>query len=283
MARRGWQDPSWDLLAAQLIDDGRAFRRFFSIVQAMSGRFEQSALAIFAAMIFDGLDGRVARLTHTQSAFGAEYDSLADMVSFGVAPALVMYVWALQDFSAARTVPLLGTWVTTKLGWIAAFIYCSCAALRLARFNTQLEVADKRFFVGLPSPAAACLIAGMVWALNEYHIRGADVKWLAWVLTMFAGLTMVSNFKYYSGKDINLRKSVSFPVVVAITLTLVGLVALSDSLPEMLFTLFIAYALSGYGLALWRYLKRKQSLAPGACGSLIASCQLATLVLYSDS
>ena len=195
------------------------------------------------------------------SAFGAEYDSLADMVSFGVAPALVIYVWALQDFSAARNVPLLGSWLTSKLGWIAAFIYCACAALRLARFNTQLEVSDKRFFVGLPSPAAACLVAGMVWALNEYQINGADVKWLAWTLTIFGGLTMVSNFKYYSGKDINLRRSVSFPVVVAITLALVALVALSSTLPEMLFILFVAYACSGYGLALWRYFKRKQAFA----------------------
>ena len=106
----------------------------------------------------------------------------------------------------------LGPWLTTKLGWIAAFIYCACAALRLARFNTTLDVADKRFFQGLPSPAAACLVAGLVWAMNEYQIRGQDVKWLAWGLTVFAGLTMVSNFKFYSGKDINLRKSVSFSV-----------------------------------------------------------------------
>ncbi len=172
------------------------FAGFFSIVQAMNGRFEQSALAIFVAMVFDGLDGRVARFTHTQSAFGAEYDSLSDMVSFGVAPALVIYEWALKDFSSAQNIPMLGAWVTTKLGWIAAFIYCACAALRLARFNTQLEVADKRYFQGLPSPAAACVVAGLVWALNEHQIGGADVKWLAWVLTMFAGLTMVSNFKY---------------------------------------------------------------------------------------
>ena len=159
------------------------FAGFFSIVQAMNGHFEQSALAIFVAMVFDGIDGRVARFTHTQSAFGAEYDSLADMVSFGVAPALVIYVWALKDFSTAKNIPLLGAWLTAKLGWIAAFIYCACAALRLARFNTQLEVADKRFFQGLPSPAAACVVAGLVWAMNEYQIRGADVKWLAWVLT----------------------------------------------------------------------------------------------------
>ena len=233
------------------------FAGFFSIVQAMNGRFEQSALAIFVALVFDGLDGRVARFTHTQSAFGAEYDSLADMVSFGVAPALVISVWALKDFSGAQNIPLLGAWVTAKLGWIAAFIYCACAALRLARFNTQIEIADKRFFQGLPSPAAACVVAGLVWAMNEYQIRGAEVKWLAWVLTMFAGLTMVSNLKYYSGKDINPRKSVSFPVVVAIALAVVALVAVSSTLPEMLFILFLCYALSGYALAAWELAKGK--------------------------
>ncbi|MBI4192241.1 MAG: CDP-diacylglycerol--serine O-phosphatidyltransferase [Betaproteobacteria bacterium] len=233
------------------------FAGFFSIVQAMNGRFEQSALAIFVALVFDGLDGRVARFTHTQSAFGAEYDSLADMVSFGVAPALVIYVWALKDFSAAQNIPLLGSWLTTKLGWVAAFIYCACAALRLARFNTNIEVVDKRFFQGLPSPAAACVVAGMVWAMNEYQIRGVDVKWLAWALTVFAGLTMVSNLKYYSGKDINPRKSVSFPVVVAIALAVVVMVAASRALPEMLFILFLGYALSGYAIAAWDMIRRK--------------------------
>src|SRR5688572_6498920 len=238
------------------------FAGFFSIVQAMNGRFEHSALAIFVAMVLDGLDGRVARFTHTQSAFGAEYDSLSDMVSFGVAPALVIYVWALKDFSAAANIPPLGYWLTTKLGWIAAFIYCACAALRLARFNTQLEVADKRYFQGLPSPAAACVVAGMVWAMNEYQISGADVKWLAWILTMFAGLTMVTNLRYYSGKDINPRRSVSFPVVVAIALAVVALVAVSSTLPEMLFILFLGYALSGYVLAAWGMTRRSRGSKP---------------------
>lgn len=232
------------------------FAGFFSIVQAMNGRFEQAALAIFVALVFDGLDGRVARMTHTQSAFGAEYDSLSDMVAFGVAPALVIYVWALRDFSTAQNVPFLGPWLTTKLGWIAAFIFVACAALRLARFNTMLEVADKRFFQGLPSPAAACLVAGMVWALNEYQIRGSEVKGLAWIVTVFAGLTMVTNLKFYSGKDINPRKSVSFPVVVAIALAVVVLVAAASTLPEMLFMMFAVYAVSGYAIAAWDLLRR---------------------------
>lgn len=238
------------------------FAGFFSIVQAMNGRYEESALAIFIAMVFDGLDGRVARFTHTQSEFGAEYDSLSDMVSFGVAPALVIYVWALKEFALAKNIPLLGPWLTTKLGWIAAFIYCACAALRLARFNTQHEIADKRFFSGLPSPAAACLVAGMIWAMNEYQISGADVKWVAWVLTVFAALSMVSNFKFYSGKDINLRKAVSFQVVVAIALAVVVLVAVSNSLPEMLFILFLGYACSGYAIAAWGMLRRKGAAVP---------------------
>jgi CDP-diacylglycerol--serine O-phosphatidyltransferase len=196
-------------------------------------------------------------MTHTQSAFGAEYDSLSDMVAFGVAPALVMYVWALKEFSTAQNVPLLGPWLTTKLGWIAAFIYVACAALRLARFNTLIEVADKRFFQGMPSPAAACLVAGMVWAMDEYQIRGADVKWIAWGLTVFAGLTMVSNLKFYSGKDINPRKSVSFPVVVAIAFAVVVLFAAASNLPEMLFMVFAIYGASAYVIAIWDLLRRR--------------------------
>ena len=233
------------------------FAGFYAIVQAMGGRFEQAAIAIFVAMVLDGLDGRVARLTRTQSAFGAELDSLSDMVSFGVAPALVVYVWALKDFAGMKTVAMLGPWLSSKLGWIAAFIYCACTALRLARFNTTLDVADKRFFQGLPSPAAACLVAGLVWALNEYQIQGADVKWLAWGLTVFAGLTMVSNFKFYSGKDINLRGSVSFSVLVGVALALVFLITVSSTLPEMLFLLFVTYGLSGYAIWVWERLKRR--------------------------
>jgi len=221
---------------------------FYAIVQAMGGRYSQAAMAIFAALILDGMDGRIARLTRTQSAFGAELDSLSDMVSFGVAPALVVYHWALQEFAFSKSVQMLGPWLSTKLGWIAAFIYCACAALRLARFNTNIDVVDKRFFQGLPSPAAACVVAGLVWAMEQYEVRGPDVRWIAWGVTMFAGLSMVSNFPFYSGKDINLRKSVSFPVVVGITLGLVFLIAFASTLPEMLFLLFSGYALSGYVL-----------------------------------
>lgn len=223
-------------LLPNLFTTGALFAGFYSIVQAMGGRFENAAVAIFLAMVLDGLDGRVARLTRTQSAFGAEYDSLSDMVSFGVAPALVLYVWALKPMG--------------KLGWIAAFIYCASAALRLARFNTKLDESDKRFFQGLPSPAAAALLAGLVWVANSNGVSGSDVilsvvkmKWVAWITTVLAGLTMVSDLRYYSGKDFNLRRSVPFMVVLLIVL---AFVLVSASPPEVLFLLFVLYGLSGY-------------------------------------
>lgn len=216
------------------------FAGFFAIVQAMQGDFERAAMAIFIAMVLDGLDGRVARMTNTQSAFGAEYDSLSDMVSFGAAPALVIYEWALRDLG--------------RLGWIAAFIYCAGAALRLARFNTTLEVMDKRYFQGLPSPAAAALVAGLVWVMIVSGVSGADIRWLACGLTIFAGVTMVSNIRYYSFKDINLRKSVPFFVIAAIVL---GFALVSIS-PEMaLFGFFLLYGLSGYVQAAIGLVKRK--------------------------
>jgi len=236
-------------LLPNLFTTAALFAGFYAIVQAMNNRFDLAAVAILAAMVLDGLDGRVARLTRTQSAFGAEYDSLSDMVSFSAAPSLVMYEWALQGMG--------------KLGWTAAFIYCAGAALRLARFNTQLEVADKRYFTGLPSPAAAALVAGLVWAMHEYQITGQNVRWLAWGLTIFAGLSMVSNIRFYSGKDINLRKSVSFGAVVLVALGIVILAFGADALPEMLFSLFAAYALSGYVMwALNRVRRRRQPPPP---------------------
>jgi CDP-diacylglycerol--serine O-phosphatidyltransferase len=174
------------------------------------------------------------------------------MVSFGLAPALIAYLWALQGMG--------------RLGWVAAFVYCLGAALRLARFNTQLEVADKRFFQGMPSPAAACLVAGLVWAMNQYQIEGKDIRWLAWGVTLFAGLTMVSNVPFYSGKDINLRKSVPFWVVVVIAFTIGIVVSFSDTLPELLFGLSVAYAVSGYIYGAIRFVERRRArrLEPAA-------------------
>jgi len=228
-------------LLPNLFTTAALFAGFYSIVQAVNGRFEYSAIGILVAMVLDGLDGRVARLTRTQSAFGAEYDSLSDMVSFGAAPALVSYVWALQTMG--------------RLGWIAAFVYCAGAALRLARFNTTTEVADKRFFQGLPSPAAAALIAGLVWVMNDYQIRGGDVRWLAWFITVFAGLSMVNNLRFYSFKDINLRKSVPF---VFMLLLVLSFVLISVDPPTVLFSVFVAYALSGYVMWFWELRKRKR-------------------------
>jgi CDP-diacylglycerol--serine O-phosphatidyltransferase len=205
------------------------FAGFYAIVQGMNHEFEKAAIAIFIAMVLDSLDGRVARMTRTQSAFGAEYDSLSDMVSFGAAPALVMYEWALRDMG--------------RIGWIAAFVYCVGAALRLARFNTQLSVADKRWFTGLPSPAAAALVGGMIWVFNDYHVKGGDVKWFAAAITIYAGVTMVSNVKFYSGKDINLRRAVPFSVVLAIV---VALLAITIEPPIVLWGVMLAYGVSGY-------------------------------------
>lgn len=222
------------------------FAGFYAIVQAMTGRFEQAAVAIFIAMIMDGLDGRVARLTRTQSAFGAEYDSLSDMVSFGVAPALVMFEWAMKG---------MGKW-----GWIAAFIYCVGAALRLARFNTNIEVVDKRYFQGLPSPAAAALVAGLVWVLIDNEWTGFEARWYACILTIFAGITMVTNLRFYSGKDINLRKSVPFIIVVAVAL---AFALVSSYPPGVLFALFLAYALSGYVIGAVNWFDRRKKLARG--------------------
>ncbi len=214
------------------------FAGFYAIVQGMNHEFEKAAVAIFIAMVLDSIDGRVARLTRTQSAFGAEYDSLTDMVSFGAAPSLVMYEWALRDMG--------------RIGWIAAFVYCAGAALRLARFNTQLSVADKRWFTGLPSPAAAALVAGMIWVFNDYQVRGGEVMWFAAGITIYAGVTMVSNVKFYSGKDINLRRTMPFSVAIAIVL---ALLLISIEPPIVLWGVMLAYGVSGYvwwGVQRWR-------------------------------
>jgi CDP-diacylglycerol---serine O-phosphatidyltransferase len=228
-------------LLPNLFTTAALFAGFYAIVQAMNGRFDHASIAIFVAMVLDGLDGRVARLTKTQSAFGAEYDSLSDMVCFGAAPALVVYEWALLS---------LANW-----GWVAAFVYCVCAALRLARFNTMLEVADKRFFQGLPSPAAAALVAGFVWIMDDNAVDPETWRWLAWAVTVFAGLTMVSNFKYYSFKTINLRRSVPFVVVFGIALFFV---AVSVQPAIVLFAGFVVYALSGYAWSAWVAIKRRR-------------------------
>jgi len=205
------------------------FGGFYAVVMAMNGRFDLAAVGVFCAMVLDSLDGRVARMTNTQSAFGEQMDSLSDMVSFGAAPALIAYEWALKG---------LGRW-----GWIAAFVYCACAALRLARFNVNTGVVDKRWFQGLPSPAAAALVAGSIWLSAEYAIVPSDVRWVMFAFTLYAGLTMVTNVPFYSFKDISMKKSVPFAAIVLIAL---GIAIINIHPPLVLFGLFVAYGLSGY-------------------------------------
>lgn len=215
-------------LLPNLFTTGCLFSGFYAIVAAMGDRYESAAVAIFIAMVLDGLDGRIARMTNTATEFGVQYDSLADMVSFGVAPALVMYVWALNGMG--------------KLGWLIAFIYTAGAALRLARFNTQVEVIDKRFFQGLPSPSAAAVVAGTVWLGVEYQVTIENFMPLALIVTLAAGVLMVSNFRYYSFKSLDIKGKVPF---VKILLMVVIFVFISIDPPQVLFILFMAYILSG--------------------------------------
>ncbi|MCS6764944.1 MAG: CDP-diacylglycerol--serine O-phosphatidyltransferase [Candidatus Protistobacter heckmanni] len=222
------------------------FGGFFAIVQAMNGRFEIAAIAIFCAMVLDGMDGRIARLTNTQTSFGEQYDSLSDMVSFGVAPALVIYEWTLKG---------LGKW-----GWVAAFAYCAGAALRLARFNINTGVVDKRFFQGLPSPAAAALIAGFVWLAIDNRFDPGSLPWAAFALTLYAGISMVTNAPFYSGKALDVRYRVPFGVMV---LFLLGFLLISSDPPASLFGLFVCYAVSGYVLWIWRWWRGDRA-APGS-------------------
>ncbi len=223
------------------------FGGFYAIVMAMNGRFDMAAVGVFCAMVLDSLDGRVARMTNTQSAFGEQMDSLSDMVSFGAAPALIAYMWALQG---------LGRW-----GWIAAFVYCACAALRLARFNVNTGVVDKRYFQGLPSPAAAALVMGFIWLLTEAGVRPGQgsvalswtqVTWVTFGFTLYAGLTMVTNVPFYSFKDLHMKRSVPFAAIVLIAL---GIAIVNIHPPTVLFGVFVLYGLSGYVVYAWRKAK----------------------------
>lgn len=215
-------------LLPNLFTTGALFSGFYAIVAAMNGHFDKGAIAIFVAMILDGLDGRVARLTNTQSDFGAEYDSLSDMVSFGVAPALVAFTWALQGLG--------------NIGWIAAFVYVAGAALRLARFNTQIAATDKKYFIGLASPSAAAIVASMVWSLSEFGIEGKMIDWVVALVVAGVGLLMVSNLKYYSFKDIDFRGRVPFVVILLVVLVF-AVISLDPA--RVLFLAFFGYALSG--------------------------------------
>ncbi|MES9855272.1 MAG: CDP-diacylglycerol--serine O-phosphatidyltransferase [Sedimenticola sp.] len=233
-------------LLPNLFTTAALFCGFYAILGAIGGEFENAAIAIFVAMILDGLDGRVARMTHTQTAFGAEYDSLSDMVSFGLAPALVMYVWSLNSLG--------------KLGWLAAFIYTAGAALRLARFNTQLGTADKRYFQGIPSPAAAAMMAGTVWVSEEFGIGGDDISIITGILAVTTGLLMVSNIRYNSFKEVDFRGKVPFFSMVVVML---AFSVLYIQPPLVLFLVFLAYAISGPVLTL-KYLRQHRAGRRGA-------------------
>lgn len=214
------------------------FGGFYAIVMAINARFDLAAVGVFCAMVLDSLDGRVARMTNTQSAFGEQMDSLSDMVSFGAAPALIAYVWALKG---------LGRW-----GWIAAFVYCACAALRLARFNVNTAVVDKRYFQGLPSPAAAALVAGFIWVATDLGVSGVSLAWPMFVVALYAGLTMVTNVPFYSFKDVHVKRSVPFVFIVLIVIIIA---VINIDPPLVMFGIFVGYGLSGYLVYFWRKAK----------------------------
>lgn len=238
-------------LLPNLFTTAALFAGFYAIVAAINSHFEAAAIAIYVAMFMDGMDGRIARLTNTQTDFGVQYDSLSDMVSFGLAPALVIYQWSLSSLG--------------KLGWLAAFIYAAAAALRLARFNTQAGSADKQFFQGLPSPLAAALIAGMIWFGVSQDINdGASVLFITFPITVLAGVLMVSNIRYHSFKQFDLRDKIPFITGV---LTVLIFVFIAMEPPLVLFLLSLAYAASGPVLTLLKIRQhrasRKQQEPPG--------------------
>lgn len=235
-------------LLPNLLTTGGLFAGFYAILAAASGNFENACIAVFIAALFDGLDGRVARLTGTTSEFGVQYDSLADLVSFGMAPSLVMYHWALVGFRADGP-------VLAKLGWAVAFLYAACAALRLARFNTQVGSTDKRWFIGLASPAAAGLMMSFVWAMNSFGFSGQGLRWMALAVTATAGLLMVSQIRYFSFKGFPKGERVPFFVMLLIVL---AFAALFIAQAKGLLAIALVYALSGPVYWAWSRARRKR-------------------------
>lgn len=233
-------------LLPSLFTTGALFAGFYAIIEALKDHFSTAAIAILVAMVLDGLDGRVARLTRTQSDFGAEYDSLSDMVSFGVAPALIVYEWSLWNVGEFAS-----QW--SRLGWLAAFLYAACAALRLARFNTQIGKADKRFFQGLASPSAAAVMVGMVWFTRDLGIEGKHLMIVAFAVTIATGLLMVSNVPYYSFKDIGGSRRVPFMAMLVVVMLFVFT---SIDPPKVIFAGFALYALSGPAWWIYRRIRR---------------------------
>ncbi|MDF3054898.1 MAG: CDP-diacylglycerol--serine O-phosphatidyltransferase [Gammaproteobacteria bacterium] len=208
------------------------FFGFYAVIAAIKGNFEHACIAVFIAMIMDALDGRVARLTHTQTAFGAELDSLSDMVSFGVAPAVIAYTWGLSDLG--------------KAGWLVAFIYTTAVALRLARFNVETSVADKRYFKGLPSPAAAWVAVSLIWSLHQYDLSTFGTKIVTAVIMVLVGGFMVSNIPYYSFKSFDFKNKI--PYVALLVIVLVFVLVSADP-PLVLFLVSLSFA--GYAPILW--------------------------------
>ena len=228
-------------LLPNLFTTGAMFAGFYAIVAAIGGRYVEAAIAVFVAGILDGLDGRVARLTGTQSDFGVQYDSLSDMVSFGLAPALVLYTWSLASLKEYGS-----AW--GKIGWAAAFIYAACAALRLARFNTQVGVADKRYFQGLASPAAAGLCMSFVWMVEDLGHSGFEARFVTPFIAAVTGLLMVSRVRYFSFKAWPKSDRVPFIWIPAVVLIIV---ALTVNTPVVLFAIAVTYVVSGPVMTLW--------------------------------
>ena len=237
-------------LLPNLFTTAALFAGFYAIVAGMDGRFEVAAAAIFVAMVLDGADGRIARMTNTQSAFGAEYDSLSDVICFGLAPGLIVYEWALSGMG--------------KLGWVAAFFFAAAAALRLARFNTQLGTVDKRYFQGLPCPAAGAAVAGLVWFANDYGVRSEEIAPIAFAMTIAIAVLMVSNVRYHSFKNLDLRGRVPFMTILAVV---VLFVLVSSDPPLVLFLGALAYAGSGPVLTLWSIRRRRAKRRAGTHSS----------------
>ena len=241
-------------LLPNLLTTGALFAGFYAIISAQMGRFEPACIAIFIAMVLDGLDGRVARMTNTSSEFGKEYDSLSDMVSFGLAPALIMFEWSLQHV-------VYDGWMLQRLGWLAAFFYTACAALRLARFNSMNSDLDRRYFQGLPSPAAAGLLVGFIWTCHDLGYRGGDLWLMALLTTLLGGGLMVSRFSFYSFKDLTVKNKV--PTIAVLAVVGLFILAAMDP-PKLMYAVFLLYALSAPLFQILRLYRKRRSRSQGA-------------------